>query len=112
MLDLTRIPWKATSHRGVFIHFFRSDPATGHVACLIRMDPGSSYPAHRHVGPEELLVLQGRYVDESGVHAAGDYVRYEEGSSHDPRCPDGTESCVFFTVAHRGIEILPAPPGG
>jgi anti-sigma factor ChrR (cupin superfamily) len=107
MLDPDAIPWKTTSHRGVSIHFYRSDPVTGHAAVMIRMDPGSSYPAHRHVGAEELLVLRGEYVDAGGVHRAGDYVRYEAGTSHAPKCPDGAgAACVFFAVAHQGIDLL------
>lgn len=86
------------------IHFYHSDRDSGHAAVMIRMEPGCSYPRHRHSGPEELLVLQGGYRDDRGEHRAGDFVRYETGTSHHPVALDG-EACVFFAIAHEGIEL-------
>jgi len=107
VLDLAAIPWKATRHRGVFLHFLHSDSRSGQATVLIRMEPGAAYPGHRHLGDEELLILQGGYEDERGRHREGDYVRYEKGSVHHPRCPaDSREACVFFAVAHEGIQTI------
>ena len=105
MLDLTAIPFRATRHPGVSIHFFHSDRASGHAAVMIRMAPGCSYPAHRHRGAEELLVLQGGFRDERGVYRAGEYARFEDGSTHHPVALEG-EDCVFFAVAAEGIELF------
>jgi anti-sigma factor ChrR (cupin superfamily) len=107
-IDLATVTWHPTRHAGVALHWFHSDPSTGHAAVLIRMDPGASYPAHRHRGVEELLVLQGSYHDEFGEHAAGDYARYEPGSYHTPVC-SSADPCVFFAIAHEGIVV--AKPG-
>src|SRR5918992_228460 len=107
MLDLSRIPWRATRHRGIHLHFLRRDEATGDATVLIRMEPGCSYPAHRHVGPEEVLVLQGGYRDGRGVHRAGDYVLNDAGSAHTPTAlEEADEPCVLFAVAHGGIELV------
>ncbi|MEZ5962926.1 MAG: cupin domain-containing protein [Planctomycetota bacterium] len=104
-MDLDAIPFQPTRHRGVSIHFYYSDRESGHAAVMIRMEPGCSYPRHRHKGPEELLVLRGGYRDEAGVHRAGEFVRYEEGTSHHPvALPD--EDCIFFAIAHEGIELM------
>ena len=105
-IDLETIPWTPTQHAGVWIHFYHRDAETGQATALIKMEPGAEYPTHRHVGAEELLVLQGAYQDERGRHAAGDYVRYEADSSHHPRCPEGATACVLFAVAHRGIDRI------
>jgi putative transcriptional regulator len=101
-MDLRTVPFKATRYPGVSIHFYHSDRASGHAAVMIRMQPGSSYPAHRHRGVEELLILQGGYRDERGEHRAGDYVRYEDGSVHHPVALPG-DPCVFFAVTAEGI---------
>lgn len=106
MLDLTRIPWRATRHSGIHLHYLRRDAETGDATVLIRMEPGCSYPAHRHVGVEEVFVLQGGYSDARGLHRAGDYVLNEAGSAHRPTAlEDPAEDCIMLAVAHGGIEI-------
>jgi len=105
-MDLSRIPFKETSHEGVWIHFLHSNRETGHAAVLIKMAPGCSYPKHRHKGAEELFILQGGYRDELGEYRAGEYVRYEDGSTHHPvALPDG-EDCVFFAISQEGIDLF------
>jgi anti-sigma factor ChrR (cupin superfamily) len=105
MFDLSRIDWRETRHAGVALKVLRRDEATGDATVLIRMRPGSSYPAHRHAGLEEVFVLQGGYRDDKGEHRAGDYVLNEAGSAHHPAALEG-EDCVMLAVAHSGIEIL------
>jgi putative transcriptional regulator len=104
-MDLSGIPWRQTSHPGVRIHFYASDRQTGRTVALIAMEPGCGYPGHRHRGPEEVLVLQGGYRDERGEHREGDCLIYEDGSAHAPVALAG-DTCVLFTVAHEGIELL------
>ncbi|HZT61385.1 MAG TPA: cupin domain-containing protein [Pyrinomonadaceae bacterium] len=107
MIDFSKINWRATRYEGIHLHFLRRDEATGDATVLIRMEPGCSYPAHRHVGVEEVFVLQGGYADARGLHRAGDYVLNEAGSAHAPTALEETgEDCVMLAVAHGGIEIL------
>jgi len=104
-MDLSAIPWRTTRYPGVRVHFYRSDRDTGRVVALIAMAEGCGYPRHRHRGTEEVLVVHGGYLDERGEHRAGDYVRYEDGTSHAPVALPGAE-CVLFAVAHEGIALL------
>jgi anti-sigma factor ChrR (cupin superfamily) len=107
MLDLTLIPWRATRHEGIRLHFLRRDEATGDATVLIRMEPGCSYPTHRHNGVEEVFILQGGYRDARGTHRAGDYVLNEAGSAHNPTAlTDPDEDCIMLAVAHGGIELV------
>lgn len=107
MLDFSRIPWRATRYRGVYLHVLRRDGAAGDATVLIRMEPGCSYPAHRHNGHEEVFILQGGYRDGQGAHRAGDYVLNEAGSAHTPTAlEDPPEDCVMFAVAHGGVELF------
>ena len=108
MIELDRIPWQRTRYPGISIHFFTSDRSTDYAAVLIRMEPGSEYPAHRHRGSEELLILEGAYEDEIGIHRQGEFVRYPDGSSHHPRCPQDGERCTFFAITREGIEFFDA----
>ncbi len=106
MLDWDAIPWKQTRHDGVRVHFYASDTATGRVVALIGMQQGRGYPAHRHQGPEEVLVLQGGYRDAMGEHLQGQFVRYEDGTTHAPVALEGGSECILFAVAHEGIALL------
>lgn len=111
MLDLDAIPFQPTRYPGVQIHFYDSDRATGRAAVMIRMAPGCSYPRHRHSGPEELLVLQGGFRDDSGCWRAGEFARFEAGSVHRPEALDEGADCIFFAIAHEGIELFETPAG-
>jgi len=105
MLDVDAIPWRWTRHEGIGIHVLRQDEATGDAAVLVRMEPGKGYPPHRHVGDEEVFVVQGGYRDAAGTHREGEFVRNPAGSVHAPVALEG-EACVLFSVAHGGIEVL------
>lgn len=107
------LPWRATSVEGVSwlpLHLeAESRSEQGDATVLIRMEPGAGYPGHRHVGPEDVLVLAGAYRDEVGEYRAGDHVRYPAGSSHSPVAlgdSDGDPACVLYAVAQRGVELL------
>lgn len=87
---------------------------SGDASVLIRMEAGHGYPAHRHLGPEDVLVLRGGYEDELGLHVQGDHVRYPAGSSHSPiatgdpgrASDDSNPACVLYATIQLGIEIL------
>ncbi len=120
-----RIPWRATRSGGVFwfpLHLEEGEgggvrapgPDRGGATVLIRMDPGRGYAPHRHVGSEDVLVLQGGYRDEFGEHHCGDHVHYAAGSRHSPvALGDGTRppgpanpACILYATAPLGIELL------
>jgi quercetin dioxygenase-like cupin family protein len=67
---------------GVWVRMLHVDRARRQFTCLLRLDPGASYPSHPHDGPEECLVLEGD-VTIGGVRMrAGDYQRVESGTAH------------------------------
>jgi putative transcriptional regulator len=105
VIDLNSIPWQPTRHRGIFVNILRRDEQTHDVTVLIRMQPGCGYPAHRHVGLEEVFMLQGGYRDSRGEIHAGEYIINEAGSAHVPVALDG-EDCIMLAFAHGGIELL------
>lgn len=106
-MDVASIPWHGTRTPGVAIHGLWRDPASGDTAVLVRMDPARGYPPHRHVGDEEVFVLQGGYRDRFGIHRVGQFVRNAAGTTHAPVALEG-EPCVLFAMAHGGIDVLAA----
>ena len=122
-VNVEGLAWRETSVEGVCwmpLHLAgesggsRSEAvAAADSTVLIRMAPGCSYPAHRHEGIEEVLILAGGYRDETGEHCAGSYLRYEPGSQHAPIAlgdgarPEGVDNpaCVLFAVARGGVTL-------
>ena len=115
LADAVAAKWRTTRHPGVsWCALHSSDDAQGGDATvLIRMEPGSSYPEHEHLGVEEVLVLCGGYRDQDGEHRAGSYLRYAAGTRHAPvalgdaRAPVDVSNpaCVLFAVAHGGVRV-------
>ncbi|MGH7432024.1 MAG: cupin domain-containing protein [Candidatus Methylomirabilales bacterium] len=108
MIDFSLLDWQPSEHRGVSLHVLRHDQTTGTVMSLAKLQPGATYPVHRHPGGEDCLVLQGGFRDRRGEYRAGDFVYYESGSEHhDIQALEGDE-CVLLVVAHGGMELLPS----
>jgi predicted ChrR family anti-sigma factor len=110
VLEFSNIDWRETRHEGIALKVLRRDAQTKDATVLIRMKPGCAYPAHRHVGVEEVFVLQGGYRDQRGEHRAGDYVINDADSRHRPVALEG-EDCVMLAFAHGGIELLSRESG-
>lgn len=71
-----------------------SGPAeSGRVTSIVRYEPGSRFPSHKHPEGEEFLVLEGTFCDERGEYPAGTFVLNPDGSEHAPFSPDG---CQLF----------------
>jgi putative transcriptional regulator len=70
-----------------------SDPSTGSMLVAVQGPKSSSFPAHRHVGQELGVVLEGGYEDATGDYRLGDFFAYEPGTSHQPRT-DLEEGCT------------------
>lgn len=71
---------------------------------LARVDAGRRFPAHRHLGAEQVQVLSGGYRDPMGHFEAGDFATYPAASSHAPRI-DVDEPCWIVTRIERGVQL-------
>lgn len=88
---------------GVDVHWLYRDGRTGGAAALLRYAPGAHVPAHRHAGPEHVLVLAGAQEDERGRYPAGALTTNAPGSVHRVSSPDG---CLVLIVWQRPVEFL------
>lgn len=66
---------------------------------LVRYAPDSHFPTHEHGGGEEILVLEGEFVDEHGRYPVGSYLRNPIGTSHAPKA--GPEGTLLFVKLHQ-----------
>ncbi len=77
-----QMPWRKHQLPGVWTKTLFVDRQRGYHTSLVRLDPGSSYPAHRHAETEELFVLEGDFVFHGQRLGPGDYCRAEAGTLH------------------------------
>jgi putative transcriptional regulator len=73
--------------------------------CLVWARPGTRTIAHRHLGDEVILVLQGALRDEKGTYEAGQICRSRTGSSHVEEVLPG-EDCICYVVYYGGHEAI------
>ena len=67
---------------GITVKHLHTDPKTGSVTSLWRVEPGTVTPAHPHDEDEECLVLAGEIVIGEHTLRAGDYLLGKPGVNH------------------------------
>ena len=68
---------------GTTLKMLHVDPVTGERTGLMRMEPGSVYPAHDHPVSEECYVLEGVVNVDGQDYRPGDYTIAHAGSRHE-----------------------------
>jgi quercetin dioxygenase-like cupin family protein len=86
--------WVQTPVRGVRMKILAIDRERDRVTMLLRGEPGATYPAHRHTGPEECYVIRGSLIVEGQLLRAGDFHHADGASDHDALHTD------------EGVEVL------
>ena len=74
--------WVGTALPGSRMKILAIDRARDRVTLLLRGEPGTRYPAHRHSGPEECYVISGSLHVEGRLLRAGDFHHAEGDSDH------------------------------
>ncbi|MEM1368423.1 MAG: cupin domain-containing protein, partial [Cyanobacteria bacterium P01_H01_bin.15] len=89
------LTWHQTDYPGIRFGCFESNPdLQDHpVTMLTQFEPGGFFPRHGHPGGEEVLVLEGQFEDETGVHGPGTFMLNPEGFNHRPYSAKG---CLTF----------------
>ena len=71
---------------------------------LLAIEPGRRMPRHTHEGLELTLVLQGSFVDGSGVFAKGDVATADASIDHQPQA-GGEELCLCLAVEDAPLKL-------
>ncbi len=95
--------WQETGVEGARSRLLSEDTATGRRTLLMRMDPGVTFPTHRHGGYEECFVVEGDLLVGDTVMRAGDYQRAEPDTLHDAHSTEG--GCLLLIMS-GGFEIV------
>jgi len=95
--------WRAIAPR---VREKRLVDAAGIYACLLRLEPGASLPAHDHPTPEECVVIEGDVWLGDVFCRAGDFHRAPAGKAHGTVRTDG--GCLLYlrTGGRQGAPLL------
>lgn len=94
VIDTNLVPWTRSPQPGVWRRMLeRAGAEAGRATSIVRYEPGSQFPPHKHPLGEEFFVLDGVFSDEYGDYPAGTYVLNPAGSGH---APASSEGCVLF----------------
>jgi ChrR Cupin-like domain len=88
--------WKEVAP-GISCKLLATDDETDRVSMLVRLTPGTDYPAHSHAGVEELHLLDGElWIDDRKLYP-GDYNRGEPGTADKRVWSETGCTCVLVT---------------
>jgi putative transcriptional regulator len=96
--------WEPTAVPGVELRVLFADAANDRFTALVRMAPSTSYPNHRHSGPEECLVLEGDLSVGEHVLHAGDYQYAPVGSCHGVQSTQ--QGCLLLITSSLSDEFV------
>ena len=95
-LALPKPEWKVAAP-GISCTLLATDPERRRVSMLVRLDPNTAYPPHRHSGVEELHLLDGVLVVDDRTLYPGDYLRSELGTGDGRVWSETGCTCVLIT---------------
>jgi hypothetical protein len=75
--------WEAGPAPGVKLMPVKCGPKVGEaLAALVWLDPKAEFPEHPHLGLEQVLVIEGGYLDSSGVEFWRGELHVSQGGTH------------------------------
>lgn len=99
-VDTTGGTWRQGLVPGIEVQdLYHEDGHREHIR-LARFAPGAATPEHEHDGGEEIFVIEGSVADAHGMHPAGTWLRYPDGSRHTLSAPDG--ALIYVKSGHLG----------
>lgn len=104
-IDIHRASWFPGLVPGLTVlplaHF-----GTRHTA-MVRWAPGTRFNRHRHLGGEEIYVVDGVFSDEHGRYPAGTWIRGPHLSEHTPFTNEGCT--IFVKTGHLPLSPQAGP---
>ena len=112
MLDSLELPatWEPGPYENTeLVHLVTGPAVAGAHAGFVRVQGGTRFPRHEHLGEERVLVLQGHCRDESGaISAPGDEVVMAPHTAHYFDVLDGPDF-VYLVVLEGGVKFETPP---
>ena len=90
--------WKPSQFEGIEIKVLYENKEAGEMTCLLRWQPGTTLPFHKHPEIEQSYVISGSFADHDGIARAGEFVWRTPGSMHETHSAEG---CVILAVYRK-----------
>ena len=90
--------WKPSQFEGIEIKVLYENKAAGEMTCLLRWQPGTTLPFHKHPEMEQSYVISGSFADHDGICRAGEYVWRHSGSMHETYSEEG---CTILAIYRK-----------
>ncbi len=105
--SLHEAQWEPGPHPSIsLLHVQGGSGVAGADVGLVRMPADFAWPNHRHLGEERALILEGSYLDQTGVlYRAGDFHEMDTGTEHSFVVQAG-RPLLMAVVLFNGIEMV------
>jgi anti-sigma factor ChrR (cupin superfamily) len=90
--------WKPSQFEGIEIRVLYENKDAGEMTCLLRWQPGTTLPFHKHPEIEQSYVLSGSFSDHDGICRAGEFVWRHPGSQHETHSAEG---CTILAIYRK-----------
>jgi anti-sigma factor ChrR (cupin superfamily) len=97
------MPWKPSPFPGVSAKRLFQDPA-GNISWMVKLEPGATYPRHRHSTYEHCLVIEGEVRFDEYVLRAGDYEVAGPDTDHSSFFSE--HGATLFIIANKRDEVF------
>ncbi|MDQ6705956.1 MAG: cupin domain-containing protein, partial [Acidobacteriota bacterium] len=103
LVRTTQGAWESVGLPGVLTKQLYVDSARESVTMLVRMEPGATYPAHRHGGREQCFVLEGDLSYDIQLHA-GDFLCADADTIHPASRTE--KGCLLLIISSTHDDLI------
>jgi hypothetical protein len=96
--------WTEGLPRIRYFHFAPGPVAAGAEAGFVRIEPGVTFPNHRHLGQERTFVVDGVMHDRGRTYGPGSVIESATGTAHDYTAGAGRD--LIIISLHNGYEFV------
>ena len=90
--------WMPSQFEGIQMKVLYQDVERGEMTVLLKWQPGTTLPFHKHPEIEQTYVLEGSFYDHDGICRAGEFVYRHPQSKHETKSDEG---CVILAVYRK-----------
>ena len=90
--------WTPSQFEGIQMKVLYQDVERGEMTVLLKWQPGTTLPFHKHPEIEQSYVLEGSFYDHDGICRAGEFVYRHPQSKHETKSAEG---CTILAVYRK-----------
>src|SRR4029450_3384234 len=90
--------WTPSQFEGIEMKVLYQDLEKGEMTVLLRWQPGTTLPFHKHPEIEQTYVIEGSFYDHDGTARAAEFVSRHPQSKHEPKSDEG---CTILAIYRK-----------